>query len=279
MAPPASNVAPVATPVPVPTSTPIPTRVLDTAHLHIPVSPLMVSAHMEWGWNAERESLREVVAEFTIHNDVGDWSGDFGYHLILLRNTISGTNFQFGLEAHDNGREKGFIFGRWSVRQPEKTESPGLKVEALEMKRSYDWGAGDYRVRIAPDGLEGDGEWFSFWVTDLERGETTRLGSFKFPLQDGDAFMAPHASATIELYGKGPSRPVDIPEWHVSVRRPWGDGVPATWGSTSYPFGDPVNVLPSSDVRYDRQEERVHLKVGGTTERKNAPERTSIEWP
>ena len=94
-----AKVAPVATPVPVPTSTPLPTRVLDTAHLHIPVSPLMVSAHMEWGWNADQDSLREVVAEFTIHNDVGDWSGDFGYHLILLRNAISGTNFQFGLEA------------------------------------------------------------------------------------------------------------------------------------------------------------------------------------
>ena len=102
----------------------------------------------------------------------------------------------------------------------------------IGVRRSYDWGAGEYRVRIAPDGLEGAGEWFSLWITDLDAGETTWIGSLKFPLQDGEAKMGKHASSTIELYGIGPVQPIDIPTWHVSVRRPTGDGVPATWGST-----------------------------------------------
>ena len=89
--------------------------------------------------------------------------------------------------------------------------------------------------------------------------------------------MGPHASATIELYGIGPVQPIDIPTWHVSVRRPTGDGVPATWGYTSYPFDDSENALLNSDVRYDLSEERAHLVVGGNTERRSPPERVAVE--
>ena len=80
----------------------------------------------------------------------------------------------------------------------------------------------------SPPTVEDDGERFGLWITDLSDDETTWIGSLKFPLQDGAAIMKPHASATIELYGIGPVRPVEIPMWHVSVGRPTGDGVPAT---------------------------------------------------
>ena len=83
-------------------------------------------------------------------------------------------------------------------------------------------------MRMAPDGVEEDGEWFSLWITDLESAKETWIGSLKFPLQDGEARMMPRASATIELYGSEWVRPVDVPVWHVSVGRPLGDGVPAT---------------------------------------------------
>ena len=140
----------------------------------------------------------------------------------------------------------------------------------LGVRRSYDWDVGDYRIRIAPDGLESDGEWFSLWITDLATNETTWIGSLKFPLLDGTATMRPHSSATIELYGNPTIRPIDIPEWHVSVKRPWGDNKPATWGFTSYPFDDSENALPNSDVWYDTSEDMAHLLVGGLTERSNA---------
>ena len=38
----------------------------------------------------------------------------------------------------------------------------------IGVRRSYDWAAGNYRVRIAPDGLDLDGEWFG--SVDYESG-------------------------------------------------------------------------------------------------------------
>ena len=89
--------------------------------------------------------------------------------------------------------------------------------------------------------------------------------------------MLPHASATIELYGNPRIKPIDIPLWHVSVGRPLGDGVAATWGFTNYPYDDSENALFNSDVRYDVDEERAHLVVGGTAERSHKPERVAFE--
>ena len=62
--------------------------------------------------------------------------------------------------------------------------------------------------------------------------------------------MRPYALATIELYGIGEVRPIDIPLWRVSERRPRGDGTAATWGFTIYCCDDSENTLFNSDVRY-----------------------------
>ena len=261
------------TPTPAPTPTPGPTP--DLTHLHNHVSPPVAPAHMEWRWDPDQDSLREVVTQFTIHTDVVDWSGQYGFHLILIQNSISGTGFHFGLEAEANGR--GFFFARWNPRPPSKEANARPGIDILEMKRSYDWTAGDYLVRVAPDGLEDDGEWFSFWVTDQMRDETTWIGAVRFPLMDGQALMEPHAQATIEIYGKELVRPIDIPKWHVSVGRPLGDGVPATWGYTSYPFDGFENELLNSNVRYDPQEGRAHLVMGGDTERRTPAEQLTFE--
>ena len=237
----------------------------------------MAPAYIDWRWERDTEHFRELVTDFTIHNDVGNWSDQYGFYLILIQNSISGTGFYFGLQTDANGRGKGLIFSRWETRDLANarfsesggwTESSGHEGDFIGVRRSYNWTKGDYSVRIAPDGLDPDGEWFSLWITDLGSKETTWIGSLKFPLLDGTATMKPHSSATIELYGNEPIRPIDIPQWHVSVKRPLGDNVVSTWGFTSYPFDDSENALLNSEVWYDRSEDRAHLLVGGTTERK-----------
>ena len=246
----------------------------------------MAPAYMDWRWDPGQEGFRELVMDITIHNDPGDWSNDHGYYLILLQNQISGAGFYFGLQTDANGRGKGLIFSRWGTRHlgyarfheaDGWNQSSGHEGDFIGVRRSYDWGAGDYRVRIGPDGLEDGGEWFSLWITDLKSGEETWIGALKFPLEDGELRMLPHASATIELYGNPRIRPIDIPLWHVSVGRPLGDGAPAAWGFTSYPYDDSENALFNSDVRYDTEEERAHLVVGGTTERRHQPERFAFK--
>lgn len=248
----------------------------------------MAPAYIDWRWKSEQESFREIVTDFTIHNDVDDWSGQHGYYLILLQNSISDVGFYFGLQTNVNDpsygrRGKGMIFSRWKTRDLANariadaeegwTESAGHEGDFIGVRRNYNWSAGNYRVRIAPDGLDPDGEWFGLWITDLDANETTWIGSLKFPLLNGTAKINPHSSATIELYGWPQIRPIDIPQWHVSVKRPLGDNIQSEWGFTSYPFDDSDNALFNSDVRYDHSEDRAHLIIGGTTERTTLPSR------
>ena len=239
----------------------------------------MAPAYIDWRWPEDEKRFRELVTEFTIHNDVGDWSENHGYYLILIQNSISDTGFYFGLQTDVNGRGKGVIFSRWGTRDLANarysddggwTESSGHEGDFIGVRRSYAWSAGDYRIRIAPDGLDSDGEWFGLWISELDADHETWIGSLKFPLLNGAAAIRPYSSATIELYGIKPIRPIDIPQWHVSVKRPWGDDTQSTWGFTNYPFDDSVNALLNSDVWYDPSEDAAHLLVGGTTERKTA---------
>ena len=256
-----------------------PTRIPGRAYLYETIKPPMAPAYIDWRWQPGQSGFRELSTDFTIHNDVGDWSDEHGHYLILMQNDIAGVGLYFGLQTDANRRGKGVIFSRWQTDDLANARWDAAdgwhelgKHEGgfLGVRRAYDWGAGDYRVTLAPHQREPNGEWFGLWITDLAADETTWIGSLKFPLRNGTATFRPRASATIELYGNSRIRPIDVPEWRVSVKRPLGNGVPATWGFTSYPFDDNANALPNSDVRYDTSADLAHLQVGGTTKRQNA---------
>ena len=251
----------------------------------------MAPAYIDWYWGSDQEQFRELVTDFTIHNDVGDWSDTHGYYLILLHNHISDKGVYFGLQTDANRRGKAVIFSRWgtldlaNARWDETngwTESAGHEGDFIGVRRSYNWGVGDYRIRFAPDSNYSatDGAWFGLWITDLSTTTETWVGSLKFPLKNGTTTLdRVHASATIELYGNPPIRPIDIPFWHVSVKRPLGDGVLATRGRTRYPYDDSDNALPNSDVQYASSEGAAHLRLGGMTERTNVGETIDVLSP
>ena len=247
----------------------------------------MAPSIIYWRWPYGQERFREMATEFTIHNDVGDWSDEHGLYLMLTYNDISGTRFYFGLQTDIHGSGgKGVIFSRWGTRDLANarhsdidgwTQSSGHEGDFIGVRRSYNWTAGDYRITIKPDGLESDGEWFALWITEIDTDRTTWIGSLKFPLLDGTATMRPQSLATLEIYGHPPIRPIDIPKWHVSVKRPWGDGIQATWGSTSYPYDDSENALFNSAVWYEPADGAAHLVLGGTTE--GSPAAVRIDFP
>ena len=259
--------------------------------LYEPITPPMAPAYIDWYWGSDQEPFRELVTDFTIHNDVGDWSDTHGYYLILLQNHISDKGVYFGLQTDANRRGKAVIFSRWgtldlaNARWDETngwTESAEHEGDFIGVRRSYNWGVGDYRIRFAPDSNYSatDGAWFGLWITDLSTTTETWVGSLKFPLKNGTATLdRVHASATIELYGNPPIRPIDIPFWHVSVKRPLGDGVLATRGRTRYPYDDSDNALPNSDVQYASSEGAAHLRLGGMTERTNVGETIDVLSP
>ena len=187
---PTTTALPTPTPIPSPTPTPTPTPVI--ADLYTPILPPMAPVYMNWRWKSDQPHFREFITDFTIHNDVGDWSDLHGYYLILIHNHISDVSFYFGLQTNVRAQDppywrgKGVVFSRWGTRDLENAkfsetdgwaQSAGHEGDFIGVRRSHDWGMGDYRVRIAPDGLETDGEWFSLWITDLGIGETTWVGS------------------------------------------------------------------------------------------------------
>ena len=127
---------------------------------------------------------------------------------------ISDVEFYFGLQTDVHAPEspyrrgKGLLFSRWATRDLANariseidgwTQSSGHEGNFIGVRRSYSWGAGEYRVRLAPDGdPEEDGVWFGLWITDRSTDVTTWIGSLKFPLLDGKAVMrAPTYSTMI----------------------------------------------------------------------------------
>ena len=241
-------------------------RIPGRDYLYEQISPPMAPAYGSWYWEGGHDRLREVIVDFTIQNDPGDWSDRNSYYLILMQNAISGERFYFGLQSdvehRDNplgltNRGKGAIFSRWGTRDlayaraaPTDgwTQSSGHEGDFIGVRREYDWSAGDYRARIAPDGLEDDGEWFSVWITDLGTNVTMWIGSLKFPLVGGSATMNGRVRVTLELVGR-PTAPIAAPEWYVTVEPPLGDGVPPVRVVTEYPYDHSVNAMLNSNVR------------------------------
>ena len=254
--------------------------------------PISLPEHMAniwWNWP---HKLRVLEIDFTIHNDPGDFSDNHGLYLMLCNSYLSDVSFYFGLQTdvddpnHVKGRRgKGLVFSRWETRDLANarvadvvegwTQSSGHEGDFIGVRRAYDWGAGEYRVRFAPDGSEADGEWFGLWITDKARGVRTWIGSLKFPYLNGEAVLNQQSIyTTVEIYG--PSiRPIDIPEWHVSLKRPLGNGVKPSAATSSYSTF--TGRLLNSNVRYDPTDDVMHFQVGGFTERTDPEQQTIFD--
>ena len=236
-------------------------------------------AAIHWNWDHGEDGFREIVVDLTIHNEIGEFLDDFGIYLILGSGDVSGAGYYFGIQtdvfdpSRGSHRGEGLIYSRWVTRDLANarvaedgwTESSGHEGDFIGVRREYDWGSGDYRLRLASDGADPDSEWFSLWITDLDADVTTWAGALKFPYRDNKALIAPVSYATIEIYGIGRIRPIDIPELRISVKAPLGDGMRATNGYIEYsPFqGEILN----SEVWYDHEGDTAHLHAGGLTKR------------
>ena len=270
----------VPTPTPTPTATPAPalTRLVKTPE-HM--------AYLWWEWGQDRDSsgdgqggIRELTFDITVHNDPGDFSDEFGLYLMLCYGFISDVGFYFGLQTNVDGYPenlgaKGLVFSRWDTRDLANarvvdsdegwTQSSGHEGDFIGVRRTYDWGVGEYRVSLAPDGADADGEWFGVWITDKATDETTWIGSLKFPYENGRAAVEPAVYTTMEIYGGRQIQSSRIPAWHVSLKRPLGDGVESEWYVSGYAaFG---SEMENADVKYDRAEGEVHIAAGGAVER------------
>ena len=170
---------------------------------------------------------------------------------MLSYGKISGDPFYFGIQTDVQGKGKGAIFSRWETQNLNFArysdsegwvQSSGHEGDFIGVRRSYDWGVGDYRARPAPDGTDPDGTWFGLWLTDLSTGETTWIGSLKFRHKQGTAKAYGPGYSTMEIYGhKNQIRPIDIPQWRVSLKPP---------GPTAFSRRKPTPDTPCSATSY-----------------------------
>ncbi len=281
---------PLPTATPTATPSPTPTQIPGRPLLYRPAMPPEHMVYIWWHWSSADSEFESLDIDFTIHNDIVDFTGPHGLYLMLGYAEISGAPFYFGLQTdvYDPAagfRGKGLIFSRWETRDLDNAriadpaegwaQSSGHEGDFIGVRRSYDWGAGDYRVRIAPDGSDDGGQWFGMWITDKSTGETVWGGSLRFPYENGKALISSPLYTTMEIYGGAPIRPIDIPEWHVSIARPLGDGVKPTRGSTGFQAFS--SHILNSDAHYDPVEDVLHLRAGGTTQRSSLPQEISFD--
>lgn len=280
---PTSTPIPTRTPRPTTTTPPTPTLIPGRAELYRPVPLPQGLAYIWWYWGNNVRGLKSIDFDFTIHNDI-NLRLNKGMYLILFMSEISGTGYYFGIQTDvydpsiGRGRGKGVIFSRWGTRDLSNvrvapdgwSQSAGYEGDFVGVRRAYDWGEGDYRMRIAVDGEDDEGRWFGLWITDKTTGETTWCGSLRFVRF---ATLEPSGGTAPEIYGLGSVKPVNIPEWHISMQRPVGEGnSPSTEAHIDY-----SKVISNSDIIPDAKASVIHIYVGGATERTTEEGRISLD--
>ena len=72
----------------------------------------------------------------------------------------------------------------------------------------------------------------------------------------------------MEIYGEQPINPIDIPEWHVSMKAPLRDAIdPPDYVDAEYNGLEIPDEVHNTDISYQADENAVHMRVGGTTTR------------
>ncbi len=255
----------MATPTATPTATA--TRIPGRADLYELAAAPEHMASVVWAFDGGQE-FQEIVYEFTVHNEPGDFSDRNGLYFMVGQGIVlPDTVFYFGLQT-GRGKGKRVIFSRWGERdlafaRPASggwTQSSGHEGDFIGVRLAYDWGVGDYRMRIGPDGAAGS-QWIGVWITDLGTSETTWAGSLRFP---GER-IGDYTYSTLEIYG-WPIRPIDIPEMHVTMQLPVADGTARPWGGR-FRYSHFNGEIMNSDVTYDADRGVVHLRAGGLVER------------
>ena len=270
-----------------PTPTPAPTQIPGRADLYEVAKSPEHMVYIWWHWAQRDRKLHEVVFDFTIHSDPGNFSERNGLYLMVCSGDVGEHGFYFGLQTdvydpnRRSGRGKGLIFSRWGERdlawaRPAEggwMQSSGHEGDFIGVRAAYEWGIGDYRMWIAPDGADEDGEWYGVWLTDYTADTTVWAGSLKFPYDNiGKTAITASVYTTLEIYGS-PIRPIDIPEWYVTMQRPDAGGIKPAYGSPGYsPFnGEILN----SDFQYGAG--TAHFRVGGATKRVGPEKRINFQ--
>ena len=249
-----------------------------------------IMANSQWGWKTRTGKSDSVSMDFTIREDPGHFSEDHALVMAFGWSSIGSTRFGFGIRTDlddpetDGSEGKGIVFNRWDTHDTAlaRPTTDGWVVtgtilgDFISIRKPYDWGVGDYTVRIAHDGStdDPDGRWFGMWITDSE-GEETHMGSLKFPLVGGEP---PKLDPRGDLYqsmlavlGGGVIKPHEIPVFEIALSPPdEGSSIDPPKRVTAV-YSQFHGVMTNSNITHDREADLVIMRAGGATLRTTDP--------
>ncbi len=248
-----------------------------------------IMAGIQWGWEQNTPHSDSLTMDFNINEDPGHFSETSVLVLALNWGHIRDVRFAVGLRTDvdkpgtDGSQGKGVIFNRWGTSDTETYARPadGGWVENgdfggpfISVRKTFDWGEGDYSLRIAQDGADdSDGRWYGFWIKDESTNAETHMGSLKFPLSEGDAPQIRARSlglgALIAILGDAPVKPHEIPVFEAALALPDADGG-ALPNSAAVDYSQLNGVMTNSNVSYDSDTGKITLRVGGATNRRTS---------
>ena len=249
-----------------------------------------IMANAQWGWQTQTGKSDSITMNFTVREDPGHFSEDHALVMAFGWSSIGSTRFGFGIRTDlddpdtDGSEGKGIVFNRWDTHDTSlaRPTTDGWVVtgtilgDFISIRKTYDWGVGDYTVRIAHDGTEDDtdGRWYGMWITDSD-GVETHMGSLKFPLVDG---AAPKFNPRGDLYqsmlallGGGVIKPHEIPLFEVALSPPdEGSSIDPPKRVTAV-YSQFNGVMTNSNITHDREDNVVIMRAGGSTRRTSDP--------
>lgn len=254
-----------------------------------------IMANTQWGWKTRTGTSDSITMDFTIREDPGHFSEDHALVMAFGWSSIGSTRFGFGIRTDlddpdtDGSEGKGIVFNRWDTHDKTLANptDDGWVVtgtilgDFISIRKPYDWGVGDYTVRIAHDGSENDadGRWFGMWITDSD-GVETHMGSLKFSFDDsenpkfnprGDLYQS-----MLALLGGGVIKPQDIPVFEVALSPP-DEGSSIDPPKRVIPIYSQFNgVMTNSNITLDREDNVVIMRAGGSTLRTTNPGSTIV---
>ena len=250
-----------------------------------------IIALANWDWEEDSPPSDSVEVDFRINEDPGHFSEDHSLVVALGLTYIDGELFGFALRTDvdnpdtDGSEGKGIAFNRWGTSDTEnfsRTTGDGWTVAGnilgpfVSIRRSFDWGQGNYSVRIAPDGDDEDTDndgttdvrWYGMWITDKSTGVTTHMGSLKYAYEGGTPpTMRAHSqgfSSLIVMTGDGPINTTAIPVIEVAVGLPDAAGGPEPNAATVN-YAQLGRGIINANVSYNEDTGKLIMRAGGST--------------
>ena len=147
----------------------------------------------------------------------------------------------------------------------------------ISVRRTFDWGTGNYSVRIAQDGDDDDaddaggaGRWFGMWITDKSNGNETKMGSVKFPYSDGNAptirARDQGLGSLIAITGASAINATSIPVFEAALALP-DDSAGDEPNAATVNYSLLGRGIANANVSHDEDTGKLVMRVGGSTDK------------